>query len=592
MKPTLKPTWAPSNKPTVEPTYQPTTHPTPKPTNRPTLKPTTSNPTPRPTRRPSTEPTKQPTKFPTNLPTLRPTLQPTVRPSRSPTQSPIIPDLDHLDLYLLLDLSGSMIDHNGICSKVIIKDPDATLDGSSPSKCWQLFLSFTLKLAIEVSKLGRFRQMGWQGDNVDPSKGLRVNVIGFSCSANQKNPEVFDIIQLANSYESFYSQINDAATDYLPQGGTCPSEAIDLTTMRIIMQDRKIRPFQAALIITDGVFYDIPAPEISAQSLIYLKVQTFAVGIAIPITSGSSVGLTPDEIRLQSDQLRSFVNHVPGRVFNLGAEGFSLLEDLAFNLAQGLPRQFNRKEISTFDKWCGFTSKFACLYANGFEDYCRWFPNFGRCYPRTYCENFLPDNCRSKPDYCRWDSFDLKCRTLGVSNEGATVAPVGIFHTNFPTSTSPTLSPINPPSNTPTSFPVQISETGSPSSWFPGITEYPTIPTLRPTVGTSTKSPASLPTTPTVPGECEWSIDTITNGGEHTPDQPCSSKYASYGCRYKNYCCWDATTNICEPPKSCPECTDILAKVSCNKQSSCCNWDDSTNICNRLCLGKMEDVCI
>ena len=124
-------------------------------------------------------PTISPTQSPSNNPTNNPTLNPTKSPSTSkPTKSPIHPYFGpggisvggvlHLDLFILIDLSGSMDDNNLECRNI------KTISGIKPKTCLDLTFDTIIEL---INKLDEIIGMNTNILN----EGLRVMIKGFSC---------------------------------------------------------------------------------------------------------------------------------------------------------------------------------------------------------------------------------------------------------------------------------------------------------------------------------------------------------------------------------------------------------------------------
>ena len=119
-------------------------------------------------------------------------------------------------------------------------------------------------------KYNGVNEIGWQNDHSNITKGLRVWVYGFACANGQSKPLVFNIGERINTQQGFDSAIGMAKT-MLPDGGTCPGAALERSIGQIMANDLMTRPYKAALMLTDGVFYDQPKPEKASKGLHYCE---------------------------------------------------------------------------------------------------------------------------------------------------------------------------------------------------------------------------------------------------------------------------------------------------------------------------------
>ena len=117
-------------------------------------------------------------------------------------------------------------------------------------------------------KYNGINEMGWQGDNANMTHGLRVWTYGFACQDKQKVPLVFRVAEGANRAQDFEAALVQARL-MIPDGGTCPGAAIERAVGQIMAKDLLERPYKAALLLTDGVFYDQPKPKKAAKGLHY-----------------------------------------------------------------------------------------------------------------------------------------------------------------------------------------------------------------------------------------------------------------------------------------------------------------------------------
>ena len=181
-----------------------------------------------------------------------------------------------------------------------------------------------------------------------------------------------------------------------PHGGTCPSAAMERALGKV-MVDLQTRPYKMAVMVTDGVFYDVPKPSVSSKGFGALGVLNYALGIAIP-DNGNNFGLKPGEIALQGEQLLNFANDEPKRVLNFGENGLRVLDDVAAGIIARLPADVEAHFPVVYDKpyYCGFTNNERCLNTSpdtfNTAKYCKWIPNNwdnfsgnGRCMDKNYC---------------------------------------------------------------------------------------------------------------------------------------------------------------------------------------------------------------
>jgi len=254
--------------------------------------------------------------------------------------------------------------------------------------------------------------IGWNDDYADKTKGLRVWVYGFACTNSQSTPIVEKIGEKITGYASFLAAMT-AASNIIPTGGTCPSAAFERSLGMIMANDLLIRPFKAALLFTDGVFYDQPKPEISSKGFPALGVLTYALGIAIP-DNGDNNGLTPAEIKDQNKQLLGFVNGEADRFLNFDQAGYNALNEISTAFVDRLPSdaEANLPRLTRKPYFCGFTSSERCLNTNpdtfDTSKYCKWIPNdwnnfggAGRCMDKDWCSWTVKSQCNVDSN-CRW----------------------------------------------------------------------------------------------------------------------------------------------------------------------------------------------
>jgi len=380
--------------------------PTPAPTKQPTTQgPTSRAPTNSPTKKPTFGPTNPPTsRTPSNSPTKKPTFAPTKPPTFVPTSSPTKPELAGLDMYLLLDRSRSMRWVPSLCRAAPGGNPQ---DGDTVA-CWRLFLTFVRSLVTKSVQIPyRNTVVGWKDDSPEVIRGLRVWMYAFACSDHQSDPVLVKIGEQIGSAADFETAMTSAYT-LIPDGGTCPGATIERTVAMIQGNDLLTRIYKTAILITDGVFYDMPQPRLAAQGLKYFGALTYSLGISIP-SEGEDWGLTPAEIKTQRTQLLNFVQGDETRLFNFGAEGLNLLPAIAQELVDQLPYDALARLPVILEKpyWCGWTSEARCTETNPANtntgQYCFWNSKSRKCFPKNWCQYTTKMACQ-KDQYCVWSS--------------------------------------------------------------------------------------------------------------------------------------------------------------------------------------------
>jgi len=149
---------------------------------------------------------------------------------------------------------------------------------------------------------------------------------------------------------------------------------------------------------------------------------TYALGISIPI-NGDNKGLTAKEIRDQRTQMLAFVNGKSERYLNFGAEGYTILPDIATSFVTQLPEDAEEQLLAAGDRpwFCGWSSAQRCLSTNPetFDTslYCKWIPNDpsnfngrGRCMDKDWCSWTTKATCVAD-SHCAWQ--DKKCEFKG-----------------------------------------------------------------------------------------------------------------------------------------------------------------------------------
>ena len=118
-------------------------------------------------------------------------------------------------------------------------------------------MNFVSQLATAVSQLSASSSggtaIGWAGDSSDVTKGLRVTILGFNCANQQTHPITQLIGANLDTAAKLASSLAWALDNIVPDGGTCPHQAIDDAVFEVQGNDLLTRPYKSAIIITDGV---------------------------------------------------------------------------------------------------------------------------------------------------------------------------------------------------------------------------------------------------------------------------------------------------------------------------------------------------
>jgi len=335
-----------------------------------------------PTSTPTASPTIRPTRNPASLPTLKPTVS---SPSFSPTALSTGLKFNQVDLTFLIDRSESMNWRNQFCLEYLTSFPPVQGFSGKPSisACWELYMRYVLQqvdliTAVMAGPNGN-EPLNWASsypNGTDPPRGLRVNLIGFACTDHQKKPLVFPY-SLKNggiivSRAQLVSLLDLLRTTVVPHGGTCPGLAIEQAVLYIEETTQADYPLQSTILMTDGVFYDMPYPSHAVTGLQAYKSLRFAVGIAVA-KSGNNYGLTPEEIIVQKQQLNEFVAPYPNFFKSLDNEGWSLINQVANEIALDLPVYYTQgaNPLPRYE-WCGWRRITWCAYQDYRFGHCKW----------------------------------------------------------------------------------------------------------------------------------------------------------------------------------------------------------------------------
>lgn len=319
-------------------------------------------------------------------------------------------------MYIILDHSASLtfptqadLCRDALDQTVVLKDAQA---------CWSLFLQFVSRLA---QRLALIPNLGWKENEFDSAAGLRLYVYGFTCRNNQQEPKYIVFGEGIQSQDGLDKAIRKAK-DNIPSGGSCPGLAIEQAAFSMQANDLTTRP-KAAVLITDGIFYDIPWPKYASSILQNYQTLTFATGIALQATNpGSDFGLTPDEVRKQRTQLMNFVQEDESRLFDLGNEGFKLLPVFEQTIVSRLIQDyFSRGREAFFNRTqngpsCSWTNQQRCLQAEG--DHCKWYldstlgdmAKFTACNFKQDCGQLKWYPCQYLDPVCTWNG--TYCNTI------------------------------------------------------------------------------------------------------------------------------------------------------------------------------------
>jgi hypothetical protein len=218
--------------------------------------------------------------------------------------------------------------------------------------------------------------------------------VAFACSNQQTNPVTRVIGLNLNSQQAFDAALLQAMA-LIPDGGTCPGEAIDFVVKQIESDPLAMqRPIRSAVLMTDGIYYDAPRPQRAAYGLQHFCAQTFALGLP-----GGEHGLNKKETATQMAQLTSFVGGNANNVFNFGVEGYNLLGPIANSMIAAInasPDPTCMTELQADFPWCGYTSNPACTQSGA----CKWPLSVGRCFDNAFC-GFTQAQC-NVAEFCVW----------------------------------------------------------------------------------------------------------------------------------------------------------------------------------------------
>jgi len=81
---------------------------------------------------------------------------------------------------------------------------------------------------------------------------------------------VYRLAELVNNEADFVAAMKNASA-LIPDGGTCPSAAMERALGVMMANGLRTRPYKAAVLITDGVFYDNPKPKVAEKGFEYCE---------------------------------------------------------------------------------------------------------------------------------------------------------------------------------------------------------------------------------------------------------------------------------------------------------------------------------
>ena len=223
-------------------------------------------------------------------------------------------------------------------------------------------------------------------------EGVRVTVIGFGCANHQHTPVTTVYVKQSTSLADLEAAF-DKARQVKPNGGTCPGDAIELVVADIEATKQYAYPYAGVILVTDGVFYDMPCvfllgrchraataltrersagaarhPKVAETGLAAYGAARFAIGIAIPLSPSDKGGLSPADLKTQKTQLTSFVGGDLSNIFSIDASGFDILGDIATEIAVDLPAKFPLASLTPRGEWCGWRKQVTCLSKKD----CKW----------------------------------------------------------------------------------------------------------------------------------------------------------------------------------------------------------------------------
>jgi len=413
-----------------------------------------------------------PTKKPTKSPSKSPTITPTKKPTLSPTVSPFSPffgagsgsigagGVKNLDLFVLIDVSGSVDDNDNSCKQA------KTISGINPKSCIDLILDTVKEL---IKRLGD--AIDYQSSTGTIDEGLRVFISGFSCKSGQRNPIAYDIVkELSGSKNIIMNAIDEAQNELKPDGGSCPQLSLSQMIREIENKwsDSDKRPFKILISMTDAIIYDASGNGgLSTSNAINGMRDRCVKGITVTPGGIGTKNLNAKEKEVQRRYLDLFTSNDRTRQFELSNDNNnnnnndqqSVIDNIGISIGDILLEMNsnslckNKQSFNTPDKyWCGYSeptpckTRESCEWIDGNGIGCRKISSFVGCdyNKKKDCKNdsqckwkksidintgkkkniclrkpmkpdcdalTLKQACKAKSKFCKWDKSNSKCIT-------------------------------------------------------------------------------------------------------------------------------------------------------------------------------------
>lgn len=300
--------------------------------------------------------------------------------------------LKSLDLYLLLDRSGSTSTFTDICTGV------ERINGTPAESCWDLYVDFVTEL---VKNLGD--AIGW-GDN---SRGLRVSVLAFHCENNQNSPRTEYLVKsLSSNQNEVEAALDFAKKKMRPDGGSCPERAVEHIVMDAEDSSKENRPNRAFMVLSDGRFWDDKRYDEAVFRAAKALIARCVAGVAVTIEASNN------DRHLKN--LRKIVGDNPQGLFEL-IEGEKVVSQKVAKEMAVLLSSFNTDDDCSAGglnhpaaTYCGYELPADCADRPG----CKWVD--GGCKNTQRCDNFDTKRGCDNAKYCTWVA---KKRLLGETDE-------------------------------------------------------------------------------------------------------------------------------------------------------------------------------
>jgi len=242
-----------------------------------------------------------------------------------------------------------------------------------------LLLAYVKEQAKQVAEMG----LGWAADHVEAGKGVRVNLIGFACTNDQKTPIVARYSEEMNggpitSLATLSQLLTEIGNTVTPDGGTCPGMAIEENVMYVEMAPVSLYKEQATIFVSDGVVYDTPHPLSAKDGLEDYGVLRFALALDPP-TPNLGDFTFEEAWAIRNSTMHGFVApEYPGNFYDLAGVNYGGLADLADDIAYKISLgAFPANPPIKRYTWCLWRRLTNCKSSAWRQGNCQW-PNLGK----------------------------------------------------------------------------------------------------------------------------------------------------------------------------------------------------------------------